>query len=89
MDAWLLLLGSGGMAWITVEMVRWLASLRKLKQEDMDKLVGLDMPAPVPREARPLVILGSLYFVLFLVLMSGALTIALAIATIRAFSSAL
>lgn len=88
MDAWLLLLGAGGMAWITVEMLRWLASLRKLRQGEMDKLIGLDTPAPVP-EARPLAILGSLSFVLFLVFMSGGIAIALLIAAMRAFSSAL
>jgi hypothetical protein len=82
------------MAWITADMVRWLSSLKKLKQQDLERIVGLDTSMPdrspeVRQAGRRLVITKSLTFVLLLVVVSGLITVSLAIATIRAFSGAL
>ena len=87
MEPWLLLLSSIGMAWITLEMARWLASLQKLKQEDLEKLAGIDRQST--DATGPSIIIKSLTFVFLLLAISGVITVSLVIVTIKAFSGAL
>jgi hypothetical protein len=91
MEPWLLLLLSAGMAWITVEMARWFASLQRHKEQDLERIVGQapNMPPEIHRAWRPIAITKSLTFVLVLLLMCCLLTLSLVIATIKAFAGAL
>jgi hypothetical protein len=94
MEPWLLLLFSVGMAWITVEMVRWFGSLQRLKHQDLERIAGVDTQTPnLPPDAgrawRSISITKSLNFVFFLLLVCCLITVSLVIATVKAFSSAL
>ena len=93
MEPWLLSLVSVGMVWITVDMVRWFGALRRLKQQDLEKLVGADrqtsnLPPNVGRIWRPITVIKSLNFVFLLLVVCCSITISLLIATIKAFGSA-
>ena len=87
MEPWLLLLASIGMAWITVEMIRWLDSFLKLKQKDMDRVIGLDTRGPgMPPRWRSYATTRGLFFIWLMMGAGGVMTVVLVIATIKAFA---
>ena len=93
MEPWILLLAAVGMGWITVEMVQWVHSIRKLRQRELEALIGLDTQAsndPEPRQSlRQFTIRNSLSFVSLLLVLSFGITASLVVATFRAFAGAL
>jgi hypothetical protein len=91
MEPWLLVVLSAAMLWITVDMVRWFGSLRRLQQRDLEKMAGVDsqtqnLPPQAARAWRAIGITQNLNFVFFLVAVCCLITASLVIATVKAFS---